>query len=106
MALGGVEFSSLFISLDGKSYPSLAVATATSAPTINYEVFINTILEFLIIVLVLFFLIKGINKSKRNEEAPPPVLRIAFIAKRAFLKRQCVVLIAHQISLALESEIG
>ncbi|MCJ7445462.1 MAG: large conductance mechanosensitive channel protein MscL [Methanotrichaceae archaeon] len=72
MALGGVDFSSLFISLDGLSYPSLVAATAAGAPTINYGVFINTILEFLIVALALFFVIKGINKSKSKEEAPLP----------------------------------
>jgi large conductance mechanosensitive channel len=72
MALGGVDFSSLFISLDGKSYPSLAVATAAGAPTINYGVFINNILEFLIVALALFFLIHGISKAKSKKEATPP----------------------------------
>ena len=72
MLLGGVDFSSLFISLNGLSYPSLAAATAAGAPTINYGVFINNILEFMIVALALFFVIKGINKSKKEAEAPLP----------------------------------
>ena len=69
MALGGVDFSSLFISLDGQTYPSLAAATAAGAPTINYGVFINTIINFLIVAFVLFLIIKQVNRMKK---APAP----------------------------------
>jgi large conductance mechanosensitive channel len=69
MALGGVDFSSLFISLDGQTYPSLAAATAAGAPTINYGVFINTIINFIIVAFVLFLVIKQVNRLKK---APAP----------------------------------
>lgn len=72
MLLGGVNFADLFISLDGKSYPSLAVATAAGAPVIAYGSFINVIIEFLIIALALFFIIKAINRLKRKEPPAAP----------------------------------
>src|SRR5215213_6665568 len=73
--LGGVDFTDLFISLNGQSYPSLADAQAAGAPTINYGVFLNTVITFLIIALVVFLLVKSMNtamKRFRKEEAPPP----------------------------------
>jgi large conductance mechanosensitive channel len=72
MALGGVNFTDLFISLDGQTYASLDVAKAAGAPVIAYGSFINVIIEFLIVALALFFLIKAINRLKRKEEAAPP----------------------------------
>jgi large conductance mechanosensitive channel len=72
MLLGGVNFSDLFISLDGQSYTSLEVAQAAGAPVIAYGQFINVVIEFLIIALVLFFMIKGINKLKRQQLPPEP----------------------------------
>lgn len=70
--MGGVNFDNLFIALNGKSYASLAEATAAGAPIISYGVFINTIVDFIIIALALFFVIKGINNLKK-EEAPAEV---------------------------------
>jgi large conductance mechanosensitive channel len=69
MALGGVDFTNLFISLDGQTYASLAAATAAGAPTINYGVFINTIINFIIVAFVLFLVIKQVNRLKK---APAP----------------------------------
>jgi large conductance mechanosensitive channel len=69
MLLGGVNFSDLFISLDGKAYPSLAVAQAAGAPTINYGVFLNTLINFVIIALVMFLVVKAMNSMKK---APAP----------------------------------
>jgi large conductance mechanosensitive channel len=68
-ALGGVNFNDLFISLDGTAYPSLAAAKAAGAATINYGVFINTIIDFIIVAFVLFFLVRSINRMKK---APAP----------------------------------
>src|SRR5512147_1063673 len=72
MLLGGVNFADLFISLDGKSYASLAAAQAAGAPVIAYGSFINVIIEFLIIALALFFVIKAINRLKRQEPPAEP----------------------------------
>ena len=67
----GVDFSSLFVSLDGKTYETLAVAKKAGAPVIGYGVFFNTVIEFLIIAACVFLLVKVVNKIKR-EPAPAP----------------------------------
>jgi large conductance mechanosensitive channel len=68
MALGRVDFASLFIALDGGTYPSVDAAKAAGAPTINYGLFINTVIEFIIIAFVVFLLVRQINRLK----APAP----------------------------------
>ena len=70
LLLGRVNFSDLYVSLDGKTYASLAAAQAASAPTINYGLFINTIINFLIVALAIFLLIRQINAAKKKP-APP-----------------------------------
>ncbi len=69
LLLNGVNFKDLFISLNGKFYPSLAAAQTAGAPTINYGNFINTIIDFLIVALVIFMIVKGINRMKRPAPA-------------------------------------
>jgi large conductance mechanosensitive channel len=69
LILGKVDFSNLFIDLSGKSYASLAEAKAAGAATINYGIFINTILDFVIVAFAVFLLVRGIN---RLHKAPPP----------------------------------
>lgn len=69
LALGAVDFSNRFISLNGKVYETLAAAKADKAPTLNYGVFINTVIEFLIIAFVIFLIVKQLN---RILPAPPP----------------------------------
>jgi large conductance mechanosensitive channel len=71
LALGGMDFSNRFVSLNGKAYDTLAAAKADKAPTLNYGLFINTIIEFLIIALVIFIIVKQVN---RFFPAPPPPL--------------------------------
>jgi large conductance mechanosensitive channel len=70
-AMKGVNFSSLFISLDGKTYETLALAKEAGAPVIGYGMFLNTTIEFLIIAACVFALVKVVNKIKR-EPAPAP----------------------------------
>jgi len=65
--LGGVDFSNLFIDLSGKSYETLAAAKAAGAATINYGIFINTILDFVIVAAAIFLLIKSVNRFKKAE---------------------------------------
>ncbi len=69
---GGMNFSDLFISLNGRSYESLAAAQAAGAPTINYGVFINTVINFLIVALAIFLLIRQVNAMKKKPEPPAP----------------------------------
>src|SRR5262245_44814928 len=70
LALGSVDFSSLFFSLKG-NYPTVAAAKAASAPTINYGLFINSIIEFLIVAFAVFLLLKAINNLRRKPEDKP-----------------------------------
>jgi large conductance mechanosensitive channel len=69
LLLGKVDFSSLFISLSGQSYPSLAAAKAAGAPTINYGVFLQSVLDFIIVAFVIFLLIRQINRLYPKPEA-------------------------------------
>jgi large conductance mechanosensitive channel len=71
LLMGGVDFSDLFVSLDGETYESLAAAQEFGAATINYGLFINNVISFLVVALALFFLIKGMNSLKKKEEAAP-----------------------------------
>ena len=69
LALGGVDFSNLFLVLGSRSYPSLKVAQEAGAATVNYGVFINTLINFFIVAMALFSIVKLMNRLKR--EAPP-----------------------------------
>lgn len=69
LLLGGVDFSNLFINLSGKDYPSIAAAKAAGAATLNYGIFLNNILNFLIIAFAIFLLIKQINRMQRPAAA-------------------------------------
>lgn len=70
--LGGVDFSNLFISLSGGEYESLAAAQEAGAATLNYGVFVNTLLDFLIIAFAIFMVIKQMNRFQKKEEEAPP----------------------------------
>lgn len=71
LLLGRVDFSNLFLSLSGKSYDTLAAAKAAGAATLNYGVFLNTVINFLILAFAIFLLIRQINRLRR-EPAPAP----------------------------------
>ncbi len=75
LLLGNVDFSNLFVLLKEGTvagpYASLADAQAAGAVTINYGVFLNTVINFIIIALAVFLLIRSINRLRREEEAPP-----------------------------------
>jgi len=70
--MGGINFGDLFVSLDGKTYASLAEAQAAAAPTINYGLFINSIINFLIVALAIFVLIRQVNALKKKPAPPAP----------------------------------
>jgi large conductance mechanosensitive channel len=70
LALGNIDFSDLFVNLSGGSYPTLAAAKEAGAVTINYGVFVNTVINFIIIAFVLFLIVRSMNKLKRREETP------------------------------------
>jgi large conductance mechanosensitive channel len=75
LALGNVDFANLFLNISGKEYSSLAAAKAAGAATINYGVFFNTILSFLIIAFVIFLLIRQVNAMQRPKVAPAPATK-------------------------------
>jgi large conductance mechanosensitive channel len=64
---GRVDFSNLFISLTGKSFESLAAAKAAGAATLNYGMFLNHVINFLIVAFAIFILVKQVNRLKRAE---------------------------------------
>lgn len=74
LLMGRVDVSSLFVSLNGTSYPSLAAAKAAGAPTINYGLFLNTVLDFIIVAFVIFLVVKQIIRFKRQEAAAVPAV--------------------------------
>ncbi|WP_454063353.1 large-conductance mechanosensitive channel protein MscL [Candidatus Nitrospira salsa] len=75
LLMGGVDFTDLFVTLkDGATagpYASLAAANEAGAVTMNLGVFVNTVISFIIVALAIFMVIRGMNKLKREEEAPP-----------------------------------
>jgi large conductance mechanosensitive channel len=77
LLLGGIDFSNFFLTLKGDSYPTLEAAKGAGAVTINYGVFINAVIKFLIVGFAVFLLIKNVNAlmnrvAKEKEAAPPP----------------------------------
>jgi large conductance mechanosensitive channel len=71
LALGRVDFTNLFLNLSGQPYASLAEAKAAGAPTINYGVFLNTLIDFIIVAFAIFLLVRLINRLRRQPEAAP-----------------------------------
>jgi large conductance mechanosensitive channel len=72
LLMGHVDFSSLFVNLSGRSQLSLAAAKAAGAPTINYGVFLQTVLDFIIIAFVIFMVVKQVNRFRKPEAPPAP----------------------------------
>src|SRR5258708_23146031 len=76
LLIGGVDFSNFFVTLKGGSHPTLDAAKAAGAVTVNYGLFINAVIRFLIVASAIFILVKQINRLKSEEPAaepaPPP----------------------------------
>jgi large conductance mechanosensitive channel len=72
LLFGKVDFSNLFINLSGKQAETLAAAKAAGLPTINYGLFFNTIIDFLIVGFVIFVVVKQANRMKREAPVPAP----------------------------------
>jgi large conductance mechanosensitive channel len=68
---GGVDFSNMFIPLNGEHYDSLAQARQAGAPTMNFGLFINNVISFLIVAFALFMVVKGMNQLRRKQEEQP-----------------------------------
>ena len=71
LALGGVDFANLFVVLGEGTYETLDAAKEAGAATVNYGVFFNNVISFLIVAFAVFMLVKSINSLKRKEEAKP-----------------------------------
>lgn len=71
LVLGGLDFSSLFLTLRGGPYSSVAAAKAAGAPTINYGIFINTVIDFAIVAFAIFLVIRQVNRMRRRPEVTP-----------------------------------
>ena len=70
LVLGRVDFASLFVNLSGSSYPSVAAAKAAGAPTLNYGLFLQAIVDFVIVAFVIFLLVRQVNRWTRPVPAP------------------------------------
>ena len=75
LLLGSVDFSSLFVTLRGGPYASLAAAKAAGAPTLNYGLFINTVINLLIVGFAVFLVVRGVNRLRGPAPAPPVTTR-------------------------------
>jgi large conductance mechanosensitive channel len=71
LLLGGVDFSNLFVTLGAGTYATLAEAEAAGAPLLKYGVFLNTILDFLIVAFAIFLLVRQVNRFVKKREAAP-----------------------------------
>ena len=69
LLLGGVDFTDLFVVLSGGSYASLEAAKEAGAATLNVGVFVNTVLDFVIVAFAIFVVVRQMNRLKK---APPP----------------------------------
>jgi large conductance mechanosensitive channel len=72
LALGKVNFNSLYINLSAERYPSLTAAKAAGAPVIGYGMFVNAIIDFVIVAFVLFLVIRQMNRTRRPAPAAAP----------------------------------
>src|SRR6266436_5421858 len=72
LLIGGIDFSNFFLTLKGGSFPTLEAAKAAGAVTINYGLFINAVIRFVIVAFAIFILVKQINRLKTEESAPEP----------------------------------
>ena len=69
LAMGGVDFSKLYVALDGKAYASLAAAQEAAAPVVTYGAFLQTIVDFLVIAFVIFLVVRAYNRMNKPAEA-------------------------------------
>ena len=90
LLLGGIDFSNFFVTLKGNAAPTLDAAKAAGAVTINYGLFINACIRFVIVAFAIFILIKQVNRFHRKEEAkpaPPPRQEVLLEEIRDLLKQ-------------------
>jgi large conductance mechanosensitive channel len=71
LVMGNVDFSDIFINLSGQDYPSAAAAKEAGAPAIYIGIFINAVINFIIVAFAIFMVIKGMNHLKKKQEEKP-----------------------------------
>lgn len=90
-ALGHVDFSNLFINLGETAYPTIAAAKAAGSPTLNYGIFLNTIINFLIVAFAVFLLVRTVNRwtvkpapaaAPTTKDCPQCAMQIPVAAKK------------------------
>jgi large conductance mechanosensitive channel len=72
LLMGNVDFSDLYLNLSGTAYDTLAAAEAAGAPVVKYGVFVNSVLDFVIVAFAIFLVIRTMNRLKRKQETAPP----------------------------------
>lgn len=72
LALGKIDFSNLFVVLNGEAYPTLEAAKKAGVSTLNYGLFINAVIDFLIVGFAIFLIVRMANKLKKEEAPPAP----------------------------------
>jgi large conductance mechanosensitive channel len=75
LLLGGVDFTNLFVALDGKSYESLEAAKTAGAATVNYGVFLNTVIDFLFVAFFIFMIVRMANRLQKPAPAAEPTTK-------------------------------
>jgi large conductance mechanosensitive channel len=75
LILGHVDFSTMFLNISGTSYPTLAAAKAANAATINYGMFLNTVVDFIIVAVVIFLMVRQVNRWNKPAPAAAPTTK-------------------------------
>jgi large conductance mechanosensitive channel len=75
LLLGKIDFANLFINISGHAFPTLTAAKAAGAATINYGMFINTIIDFIIVAFVIFLIVRQINRMKKPAPVAAPTTK-------------------------------
>src|SRR5690348_16765192 len=90
LATGGIDFSNVFWALNGQQYATLADAQKAGAPTLNLGLFINAIINFVIVAFAIFWVVKGLTRMHLREDAkdPGPKAEVILLEIRDILKEQ------------------
>lgn len=75
LLMGKLDFSNLFVNLSGGDFPTIATAKAAGAPTLNYGLFINTVIDFAIVAFVIFLVVKQLNRFKKKPAPSDPTTK-------------------------------
>jgi large conductance mechanosensitive channel len=90
--LGGLDFSNVFIPLNGKHYDTLELAKAAGAGTVNVGLFVNAVIQFVIMAFVIFWVVKMVSRLHRPKAAspppPPPATEVLLTEIRDLLKKE------------------